>query len=531
MQISKPAGQQPLSVQVSWLGILGLLLLAFTVRFWGLRDQLFIHADDAWHIVLIQRFARDNILDYSQARPMYPYLLGLMARLADNSYFFPSQVSAVSGGVLALVILYWTHARAGLLAGISAGLLVAVSPLEIYFSKTSGPITPATLVMTLSTVALALGLESLMADRRVTRGSIAFGVAAGILAGLAVTIHRAFLPVPFFMLGFLGLVLLQARHRRVLTFLGLFVLGALVPVFIAQIVTERYQPPSVNHFGYLNQLRAALEQQRDWRSGPGGRGWWFYLVGFWETEGLLAAVLAVGGTAFGAWRWLHHRDWWSGLLVWLVVTTFGYASLVSAGGGITVLRAVAPALPLISILSGIAFARWCQAVAGFVGVRAGVVQAVALATLVVSGIFLAWPVINARTGFTSAMEIVRNNDGFAASFDDDPWRVLTAPRPLILVGPKRQDRSPVEMARDQSLVAGPCHLLLEHYELWDDRLILGGLADLSLSELGTPLAVIENTRDILTPARVEFGDVPYAAELRVYLEPPVCRELEVARTR
>ncbi|HEX3245152.1 MAG TPA: hypothetical protein VHX16_07070, partial [Chloroflexota bacterium] len=153
---------------------------------------------------------------------------------------------------------------------------------------------------------------------------------------------------------------------------------------------------------------------------------------------------------------------------------------------------------------------------------------IALGALGLSGLALAWPVINAQTGFLSAMELVHQTGGYAASYDGDPWRVLTAPQPLILVGPKRLERSPQELARDRALVSGPCVLLLEHYELHDNRLIMGGLADLSLAELGTPLGVFENTRDVLPPARLELAEAALANELRVYLEPPPCRETESA---
>ena len=74
---------------------------------------------------------------------MYVYIVGRMARLVDASPFFAAQVSAVSGALLVAVVLLWTQARAGALAGLTAGLVAAVSELEIYLSKASSPIAPA----------------------------------------------------------------------------------------------------------------------------------------------------------------------------------------------------------------------------------------------------------------------------------------------------------------------------------------------------------------------------------------------------
>jgi len=525
-QLDRPVVSSRPRLEIVWIASLGVLALAAALRFWRLPDQLFIQADDAWHIALIQRFARDNILDYTQARPMYPYLLGRLARLVDVSPFFPAQVSAASGVLLTGVVLAWTRARAGLLAGLTAALLVAVSQLEIYFSKSSSPIAPAMLLATLGYVCLGMALVRQLPDRWPGPSIILLVLGAGGLASLAVTMHRGFLPIPFFLLGFLILACARPGHHRSLVLVIAFVLASLLPVLVAQYVTEHHQPPNINNFGYLNQLKGSFDQQNEWRSGPGGRGWLFYLAGFWETEGPLSSILAVGGVGLGVWRWIRFRDWWSGLLVSVVLATFGYASVASAGGGITVLRAVAPVLPLVSVLSGLAIAQVSQA--QIAEQRLFQLRTVLVAAVGLSGLVLSWPVVNAQTGFLRAMDLVRGTGGFAASFDGDPWRVLTAPLPVILVGPKALDRSAQERARDRSLVSGPCVLLLEHYELSESRIILGGLADLSLVELGTPLGIFENTRDVLTPARVEVGDVPLANELRVYLEPPPCRQVDSA---
>ncbi|HEX3246817.1 MAG TPA: hypothetical protein VHX16_15540, partial [Chloroflexota bacterium] len=414
--LDAPIKSPGLRIELLWLISLGIVVLATAVRFWRLPDQLFIQVDDAWHIALIQRFAHDNILDYTQARPMYVYIVGRMARLVDASPFFAAQVSAVSGALLVAIVLLWTQARAGTLAGLTAGLVAAVSELEIYFSKASSPIAPAMFIMTLAYVCVGTVIDRQKSGGWPSTAALFLTLSAGVVAGLAVTIHRAFLPVPFFLVGFLLLTALRPAQRRSLVLVVAFVLATLLPVLVAQIVTERHQPPNINHFGYLNQLKGSFEQQSDWRSGPGGRGWLFYLVSFWETEGPLSSVLAISGLGLGLSRWLRDRDWWSGLLTTVVLATFGYASIVSAGGGITVLRAMAPALPVVSVLSGIVIAHWCwmgaALVAGLSERRLLELATIALGALGLSGLALAWPVINAQTGFLSAMELVHQTGGY-----------------------------------------------------------------------------------------------------------------------
>jgi hypothetical protein len=508
---------------------LGIFALALILRFWRLQDQLFIFVDDAWHIVIVQRFARDDILDYSQARPMYPYIVGLMSRLVDSSPYFPAQVSAASGALLALIVFLWTRLRAGFLAAVGGGLLVCLSQIEIFISKTSGPIAPAMLLALLAYILVWSALSSLATRAWPALTSTALILAAGVLASLSMTMHRAFLPVPFFIAGFLAVFAMQRGSRRALVLVPTFVLGALLPVVFAQIVTERHQPPGVSQFGYLNQLIGAFEQQDKWRSGPGGGGWLFYFNGFLQTEGVFAAILAAHGFALGAWRWYRERDWWCGLLVFLTAATFGYSSIVSAAGGITVIRSVAPVLPLVSILSGLALVKWWEASSSWLAQRniaqKFAVNCLLMAVIAFSEIALAWPVVNAQTGFSRAMDMVRGSGGFPAAYDGDPWRVLSAPVPTILIGPKRLERPPEEVARDDASVSGPCILLLEHFVIEGGLLKLPGLVDLSLEELGTPLAVYQNDRDGLTPNRVEFGDAPWEHELRAYFDPPHCRRI------
>jgi hypothetical protein len=533
-ELKSAAGSPLYRRETTWIVALGLFALALILRFWRLPDQLFIYVDDAWHIVIVQRFAREDILDYSQARPMYPYLVGLMSRLVDSSPYFPAQVSAVSGALLALIVVLWTGVRAGSLAGAGAGVLVCLSQIEIFLSKTSGPIAPAMLLATAAYILVWSALSRLATRAWPASHPTALILAAGVLGSLSMTMHRAFLPVPFFIAAFLALFAVRPGYRRALVLVPTFVLATLLPVLIAQIVTERHQPPDINNFGYLNQLKAAFDQQNNWRSGPGGGGWLFYFTGFLQTEGLLAAVLAAHGVWLGAWRWYRERDWWCGLLLFLTAAIFGYSSIVSAAGGITVLRSVAPALPLVSILSGLALVKWCETSTWWLAQRnvdqRFTVNALLLTVIAFTEVALAWPVISAQTGFSRAIDMVRSSSGFPAAYDGDPWRVLSAPVPTILIGPKRSERPPGEVARDEALVSGPCILVLEHFVAEDGLLKLPGLVDLSVDELGTPLAVYQNDRDALTPNRVEFGDTPWENELRTYLEPPPCRQINRSRS-
>jgi hypothetical protein len=510
-----------------------LVALASVPRFWRLREQLFIHSDDAYHILLVRRFAEDNILDWSQARPMYSFLVGLLARMFDGSAFFPAAVSAACGALLVGVVFLWARSWFGLPAAVGAGIIVAVSQLGIYFSKISGPIMPALLVMTIGYVNLSSALaavDEIGARRSVVQG-VGWALIAGLIQGLAATIHRAYLPLPLFTAVFLAASMIPAGRRHTGVLLPPFVLGTFASLALAQVVTEAFQPPSVNHFGYLNQLAASFDQQNNWRTGPGGRGWLFFLTGFAESEGLLMLALAVSGVVIGTRRW-RQGDWQCGHLVWLVAATFAYASVVSAGGGITVLRAIAPGMPALAVVGGLAMASWSEALrTRLAESRPELVRWIPamLGSLVgIVGIALAAPVINARTGYAEAVEVVRANGGFAAAYDGDPWRVLTWPQPIIIVGPKRSDAGPDVHQRDRALVTGTCYLMLHHYEIRDGRLVVPGAAQLDLEQLGPPAVVVSNDRDRLTPARIEDPDFDYEDEVRVYRDPPPCREADSA---
>src|SRR6185295_19076063 len=100
----------------------------------------------------------------------------------------------------------------------------------------------------------------------------------------------------------------------------------------------------------------------------------------------------------------------------------------------------APALPLVSILSGLALVKWWEASALWFARRnfdrGSAVNCLLLTVIAFSEIALAWPVINAQTGFSRAMEMVRSSGGFPTAYDGDPWRVLSYPLPTILIGPK-----------------------------------------------------------------------------------------------
>lgn len=514
------------------LVVLGLFILAMLVRFWRLSDQLFIQADDAWHILIIQRFAREGILEWTQARPMYPYLVGWLARLVDASPFFAAQVSAMTGALTVVVIMLWARARFGDLVAVAAGVILAFSQIQIYFSKTSGPIAPAALVVTIGYVLLSESLARV--ERHCGRwpglGAHLCMLGAGLLVGLSVTIHRAYLPIPLFLIGFWLVVAVRPGLRRSMVLLPVLVLAQAAPLVLAQVLTELHQPPSINHFGYMNQLLASFSQQAEWREGPGGRSWLFFIQGFWETEGPLNFALAGAGAALFLRCWLREGDWQAGLMLWVVGTTFAYASIVSAAGGITVLRAVAPALPLVAVLGALALVRFSEYLATTTWARGRSLNRWAfpllLAVMTVQGVALSRDVINAQTGYAEAVGLVLDSGGFVAVYDGDPWRLLTAPAPVLHVGPKRLDRSAEERARDRAAVHGTCHLLLHHFSIQNGRLIVPGAADLSLAELGEPVATTINRRERLAPARFEDIDYPIEDEIRVYRDPFVCRELD-----
>lgn len=183
----------------SVLALLGILAVATALRFtaldWGLRHP--VHLDERVYVENVVRMVEAGDLDhrfYTYPGLFYyllaPFvaLLGAPRWLTNDAYLVARGLVATAG-VLDVLLAFWVGRRLlGTAAGLTAALLLAVSPLDV---RTAHQVRPDVLLLGFGFVALWLfrGLGTLRGDLR-----------AGLLVGLATAVKfTGLLLVPFYL--------------------------------------------------------------------------------------------------------------------------------------------------------------------------------------------------------------------------------------------------------------------------------------------------------------------------------------------
>lgn len=180
------------------LALLGILALAATARFtaldWGLRHP--VHLDERVYVENVVRMVEAGDLDHrSYTYPgLFYYLLAPFVALLGSPRYLTNEAYLVArglvaaGGVLDVLLAFWVGRRLlGPAAGLTAALLLAVSPLDV---RTAHQVRPDVLLV-------GFGFVALWLFRRL--GALPGDLRAGLLVGLATAVKfTGLLLVPFY---------------------------------------------------------------------------------------------------------------------------------------------------------------------------------------------------------------------------------------------------------------------------------------------------------------------------------------------
>jgi 4-amino-4-deoxy-L-arabinose transferase-like glycosyltransferase len=118
--------------------ILMVLLAALALRLWGLGTQS-LWLDEAYSSVVAQKppgeLLRAQLADSSP--PLYYFILKFFISLGGASESVLRLPSALSGVLTVVLLIWWLRRRGEALAGVFAGVFLAVSPLHLYYSQES----------------------------------------------------------------------------------------------------------------------------------------------------------------------------------------------------------------------------------------------------------------------------------------------------------------------------------------------------------------------------------------------------------
>jgi mannosyltransferase len=313
--------------------VAALVLLALALRFWRLGD---------WNLEATEIFTlRDsNRPQFGNARPLL-YLLNyyLIRPLAPLDEFGLRLLPAIFG-VLTIPALYIVSRRlVGTVAALLATLLLAVSPLHVYYSQFARYWSLVFLLSAVYPYAIYLGIRE--RDRR----ALGIGIVTGVLAALAHPVSVLLVGglVIWFLVGSLRLSdVTQWWSQKAVRW------GVLIAVILAAIIALRFIPvlrgwismhdrtPGSGQFLLHSPNRQGVKQI-------------LYLVAYAESLTLPVALTAIAGI----WVLWQGRDRSLALLLtWLAVFPVLFLTLISVRTPVSTYYLV-PAAPVFFIGAGV----------------------------------------------------------------------------------------------------------------------------------------------------------------------------------
>jgi 4-amino-4-deoxy-L-arabinose transferase-like glycosyltransferase len=184
----------------TWVLLAGLVLLAFLLRLWMVRFNLFLDGDGIWNVTLGRNLIAGNLRDGLSAYwpPVYPLFCGIASLFFHNLEFAGRFVSVVAGSLLVLPVYFLALRLYGRKPALLAAFLVVFYDQLVLASTRL--MTEATYVLILTT-ALVWGLSALLTGK-----SRVFG-----LTGLALGACYLIKPEA---LGYMGLMIILTISSR-----------------------------------------------------------------------------------------------------------------------------------------------------------------------------------------------------------------------------------------------------------------------------------------------------------------------------
>jgi hypothetical protein len=380
-----------------WWAWLPVLAVAAALRLWQLRDQLL--ADDEWHALnkVMSAGPREIMRSFGFADHSIPLTLLYEALAAGPGLDeWTMRLPLLAAGLVSVVLMPW------LLRGLARadeqlvfGLLIALSPLLVYFSRTARPYA----------LSVLLAFAAVVAFRHWWLGGGHRWAATYVVAcALAAWLHPLTLATTLAPLAFHGMqALWLSAHRRQLQPIGRVVgVGGLAAMPLAALLG----PPIVADLGSLAGKAGVHRVTPDTL---------VQAVELFAGSALVPVAVAWGVLAFAGLGLLVRRDA-ATAAYWLFVVVTATVLVVVTGGAwihhpLVLARYLLPLLPMLLWLVAIAIAAALRPLPG---------TARALALLVVAaGLYMAGPLpaqyhgpINQFTGHMSYQ------------FDYDPQRNL-----------------------------------------------------------------------------------------------------------
>lgn len=321
-----------------WLPVLGPAFLALVLRVWRISEQS-LRIDESWSSWVAGQGPVESVRIVSRVdtHPPLSYVLQSVWRVFGDSNAAIRSLSTLMSVLVVAMVVILARRVAGTRVGVTAGLLIAVSPWQIQQANDARMYTIATLCLAIALLGAIVVLDPRSAHER-TVGLVAYGTAA--LAGLyTLNVFAVSLAV----IAAVVLVLLALDRSWPL-------LRAWLGVNVLVLVGYGLWLPSL--FGQINRLDRALR----WTDGPSGeeihamlRAPWLWVYGGTPSWlGVWLDVLVLGLVVFGAVR-LRRAGWLLAavFVVWPVV-----ALLVSTQQNVLIDRVLVPssiaAYPLVA---------------------------------------------------------------------------------------------------------------------------------------------------------------------------------------
>lgn len=160
----------------TWVRLSGLVLLAFLIRLWMVRFNLFLDADGIWDVTLGQNLIAGSLRNGLSAywSPVYPLLCGISSLFFHDLEFAGRFVSVIAGSLLVIPVYFLALTLHGHKPAMLAAFLVVFYDQLLVASTRL--MTEATYVLLLST-AVACGLSAVLTGKARVLGltGLAFG--------------------------------------------------------------------------------------------------------------------------------------------------------------------------------------------------------------------------------------------------------------------------------------------------------------------------------------------------------------------
>lgn len=324
------AGRPRASVTLALLAILTLAAAArFTALDWGLRHP--VHLDERVYVENVARMLEAGDLDhrfYTYPGLFFYLLAPFVALVGEPRWwtgegYLAARSVVAAAGVLDVLLAFWAGRRLlGTAAGLTAALMLAVSPLDV---RTAHQVRP-------DVVLLGAGFVALVVFRDL--GRTRDDLRAGLLIGLASAVKfTGLLLVPFYVMARL---LAPGRRLRGLLAAGLLTIGVVVaatPYSLLRLSDYRRGPGSQLDMYYQGRRAPAYSRQVG-----------FYLEHGARTLGPLGLVLLAVGTGLALRR--EPRSWGPALVHPVtVLAVMSSASLVFP-------RLILPGMAVVWLLVG-----------------------------------------------------------------------------------------------------------------------------------------------------------------------------------